>query len=93
MAIIYGLKVNLSVALVAMLNHTAIKEAGGGHGHGGGSNASSVESCAPTNSSGSTPMQVRPLLMTFTKLFQSLISIQKGQITANEFSSEINQVV
>lgn len=27
MAIIYGLKVNLSVALVAMLNHTAISQA------------------------------------------------------------------
>lgn len=27
MSIIYGLKVNLSVAMVAMLNHTAIREA------------------------------------------------------------------
>lgn len=26
MSIIYGLKVNLSVAMVAMLNHTAIRE-------------------------------------------------------------------
>lgn len=32
MAIVYGLKVNLSVAMVAMLNHTAIKLASdGGH--------------------------------------------------------------
>lgn len=30
MAIIYGLKVNLSVAMVAMLNHTALKLASGG---------------------------------------------------------------
>ncbi|CAG0917112.1 unnamed protein product, partial [Notodromas monacha] len=42
MAIIYGLKVNLSVAIVAMLNHTAIANAGdaGGHDHG------SVSPCA-----------------------------------------------
>lgn len=32
MAIIYGLKVNLSVAMVAMLNHTALKLASGGSG-------------------------------------------------------------
>lgn len=31
MAIIYGLKVNLSVAMVAMLNNTAIKAAGADH--------------------------------------------------------------
>ncbi|XP_020810473.1 sialin [Drosophila serrata] len=53
MAIVYGLKVNLSVAMVAMLNHTAIK----GHhdaGHGAAtvtlSNASQVtlvEECHP----------------------------------------------
>ena len=35
MAIIYGLKVNLSVAMVAMVNHTSIKLSGaGGDGHG-----------------------------------------------------------
>lgn len=57
MAIIYGLKVNLSVSMVAMLNHTAV-----GHGsHGGehGDNASSAESeyeiCeAPGGSSNTT---------------------------------------
>lgn len=31
MAIIYGLKVNLSVAMVAMLNHTAIGQLGEHH--------------------------------------------------------------
>lgn len=31
MAIVYGLKVNLSVAMVAMLNHTAIKLSGDLH--------------------------------------------------------------
>ncbi|XP_067626279.1 sialin [Eurosta solidaginis] len=42
MAIIYGLKVNLSVAMVAMLNHTAI----GSNGHGSSkSNESEVEVC------------------------------------------------
>lgn len=30
-AIVYGLKVNLSVAVVAMVNHTAILEKSGGH--------------------------------------------------------------
>lgn len=33
MAIIYGLKVNLSVAMVAMVNQTAIKATGGGDPH------------------------------------------------------------
>uniref|UniRef100_A0A1I8QB07 Major facilitator superfamily (MFS) profile domain-containing protein n=1 Tax=Stomoxys calcitrans TaxID=35570 RepID=A0A1I8QB07_STOCA len=51
MAIVYGLKVNLSVAMVAMLNHTAV-----GHGsHGGASHTngssnltnSDVEICLP----------------------------------------------
>lgn len=51
MAIVYGLKVNLSVAMVAMLNHTAV-----GHGsHGGGAGQtlsnlteeSDVEICLP----------------------------------------------
>lgn len=31
MAIVYGLKVNLSVAMVAMLNHTALKAASDSH--------------------------------------------------------------
>ncbi|XP_047476944.1 sialin-like [Penaeus chinensis] len=40
--IVYGLKVNLSVAIIAMVNHTAVAEMGGHHGdeaeehHGGG---------------------------------------------------------
>jgi hypothetical protein len=34
MAIIYGLKVNLSVAMVAMVNQTAIKAMGGSDPHG-----------------------------------------------------------
>lgn len=39
MAIIYGLKVNLSVAMVAMLNHTALAIAGASaHGHVSSSN-------------------------------------------------------
>lgn len=33
MAIVYGLKVNLSVAMVAMLNHTAISRASGSPEH------------------------------------------------------------
>lgn len=41
MAIIYGLKVNLSVAMVAMVNHTAV----GGGDHGGhGSDATNLDS-------------------------------------------------
>lgn len=32
MAIVYGLKVNLSVAMVSMLNHTALAMAGESHG-------------------------------------------------------------
>ncbi|XP_055386285.1 sialin [Condylostylus longicornis] len=55
MAIVYGLKVNLSVAMVAMLNHTAVKELGGSGGHGGHSvgqnistlTTSNVEVCEP----------------------------------------------
>lgn len=34
MAIIYGLKVNLSVAIVAMLNHTNLESLSKGHGEG-----------------------------------------------------------
>lgn len=37
MAIIYGLKVNLSVAIVAMVNQTAIKAMSSSHHQGGGS--------------------------------------------------------
>ena len=33
MAIVYGFKVNLSVAIVAMVNQTALKEASNHHGH------------------------------------------------------------
>lgn len=55
MAIVYGLKVNLSVAMVAMVNHTAIKAHGDGGGHGGhgsvilsnASQVSLVEECNP----------------------------------------------
>jgi len=36
MGIIYGLKVNLHIAIVAMVNHTAIKAAANGSGHEGG---------------------------------------------------------
>lgn len=34
MAIVYGLKVNLSVAIVAMVNQTAMKADKGDHHHG-----------------------------------------------------------
>jgi hypothetical protein len=51
MAIIYGLKVNLSVALVAMLNHTAIKESGD-HSHGLNFTAPPPQ-CAPPAVNGS----------------------------------------
>ncbi|KAF4522282.1 hypothetical protein B566_EDAN011978 [Ephemera danica] len=36
MAIVYGLKVNLSVCIVAMINNTALLEMSGGHGGGHG---------------------------------------------------------
>lgn len=43
LGIVYGLKVNLHVAIVSMVNHTHIKTLGGGdHGHG---NASGSEIC------------------------------------------------
>lgn len=44
MAIIYGLKVNLSVAMVAMLNHTAV-----GHGSHGGDHGGNVSTIASEN--------------------------------------------
>lgn len=55
MAIVYGLKVNLSVAMVAMLNHTAV-----GHGsHGGGAQMTNLtdhetdyEVCLPPGGAG-----------------------------------------
>lgn len=52
MAIIYGLKVNLSVAMVAMLNHTAISSHGSGALHSPESeqNATSEPVCSMGNS-------------------------------------------
>lgn len=50
LGIIYGLKVNLHVAIVSMVNHTAL-EAGGDVGHGA---KSSAESCAPESLSNDT---------------------------------------
>lgn len=45
MAIIYGLKVNLSVALVGMLNHTALAAAGTHETTGGHAPISLEEDC------------------------------------------------
>lgn len=67
MAIIYGLKVNLSVAMVAMVNHTAVKlsSSHGAENHGntlstfnttGGSTL--IEECEAANSSSSGGSQV-----------------------------------
>lgn len=56
MAIIYGLKVNLSVAMVAMVNHTAV-----GHGHADSDSSDSdvpSEVCLAENSTSSTDNQV-----------------------------------
>lgn len=62
MAIIYGLKVNLSVAMVAMVNQTAIKATGGGDPHGPSvtlSNYTNPEECeAEPLKHGSTGDQV-----------------------------------
>jgi ACS family sodium-dependent inorganic phosphate cotransporter len=63
MAIIYGLKVNLSVAMVAMVNQTAIKSMGhGGDDHGSSmmlNVTSTIEECeADPPKEGSTGNQV-----------------------------------
>lgn len=62
MAIIYGLKVNLSVAMVAMVNHTALRLAqeGAKDDHGGSiaSNNSNSEVCLAENSTSSSDNQV-----------------------------------
>lgn len=53
MAIIYGLKVNLSVAMVAMVNHTAVGHVAAMDNHTGTiSLTSSVETCAAENKTG-----------------------------------------
>ncbi|TMW54799.1 hypothetical protein DOY81_000032 [Sarcophaga bullata] len=54
MAIIYGLKVNLSVAMVAMLNHTAVGQ--GSHGVGG--HGDDPEACKPPGGSTNTTTKV-----------------------------------
>lgn len=63
MAIIYGLKVNLSVAMVAMLNHTALAIAGANvHGHDQSTNVTlSVPYAEPVcqGSDSSEAMEVR----------------------------------
>ncbi|XP_047522042.1 sialin [Pieris napi] len=53
MAIVYGLKVNLSVAMVGMLNHTAIKQAAHDEPHETASQPSELE-CQPTSNSTSS---------------------------------------
>ena len=58
MAIIYGLKVNLSVAMVAMVNHTAVFHVADNHA-GTVSLSSNVETCAAENkTSGSAGSEV-----------------------------------
>ncbi|XP_052743563.1 sialin [Bicyclus anynana] len=51
MAIVYGLKVNLSVAMVGMLNHTAIKMNEGKPDHGSHNNTLAEVDCEPVTSS------------------------------------------
>lgn len=59
MAIVYGLKVNLSVAMVGMLNHTALSLEGG-HGHDAMSHSNlsvvtaELDDCGDTGSSNSS---------------------------------------
>lgn len=70
MAIIYGLKVNLSVAMVAMVNHTAVKLASshGTENHGNtlsvfnATSATLIEECEAGNTSSSGGSQVRSVL-------------------------------
>lgn len=59
MAIIYGLKVNLSVAMVAMVNHTAVglQNPHGANEHGSASNIGS-ETCDAENRTSSSVNQV-----------------------------------
>jgi ACS family sodium-dependent inorganic phosphate cotransporter len=52
MAIIYGLKVNLSVAMVAMLNHTALAHQSSDHAVSKSSNHSSMEPAAENCAAG-----------------------------------------
>ena len=66
MAIIYGLKVNLSVAMVAMVNHTALKVATHQNDDIGHSQSNaldlSVEECSADNRSTSSGSQVKFIL-------------------------------
>lgn len=66
MAIVYGLKVNLSVAMVGMLNHTAIRLASAGEHsetnlpHPNMTNTVTVEECQPTGGSGNATELIGP---------------------------------
>lgn len=51
MAIIYGLKVNLSVAMVGMLNHTALELAARNSSHGGHGGGHTILNASHTVSS------------------------------------------
>lgn len=51
MAIIYGLKVNLSVAMVAMLNHSALASMAAGHGHEAAADPNAEEVCKGSGNS------------------------------------------
>lgn len=72
MAIIYGLKVNLSVAMVAMVNQTAIKAMGGVDPHESSATApTNIEECeAEPLKHGSSGDQVSTyiFLMLLTKI-------------------------
>jgi hypothetical protein len=61
MAIVYGLKVNLSVAMVGMMNHTGIKVAFGSEGHSHDVNTtrtSEVVECQPTAPKGNVTVRI-----------------------------------
>ncbi|CAK1555911.1 unnamed protein product [Leptosia nina] len=62
MAIVYGLKVNLSVAMVGMLNHTAIKLAAHDEPHLAASAQPSELECQPTSNSSSAKDADGPFL-------------------------------
>ena len=72
MAIIYGLKVNLSVAMVAMVNHTALKLATHQNDDSSGHSQSnaldlSVEECSAENRSTSSGSQVKSSFIKHTR--------------------------
>lgn len=69
MGIIYGLKVNLSVALVGMLNHTALHELSKSNNHQNTTIVVDENNCQVQNSTGTVEVFRKFLILNILKVY------------------------